>query len=430
MTPRVFILALLVLLSASHSVLAEDTAAPASFPLSLPAWLEDRINEAAAKGVTPFFSYNGVIQGNVIGGESREAAYSMETVYGVTLDLHQLLEWQGASLQVSGSTNAGRNLSDTIPNTFTVSQAYVVPTTLFYELFYSQELFEEKLQLWAGRLSAGDWFASLPAFGLQVQGGINGNPESLFLNSNFTSSPVATWGAMAQVRPSSDTYLTSGIYQATTRLQDAAYHGLDFSIRANDGILLLTEVGWTPSFGQKPSPSSDGKSPAAASPGLDGIYQLGGYYSTLPYDGFEGGTINNTYGFYLLAQQMLWRSAANPNIQFSLWAGVTYSPQEQVAQMPLMGMGGAIFQGLIPGRDQDMLLMTWLTGRFSPSYANSQAVEGSSLASSETVFELSYLVQLTPAIGIQPDLQYIIRPNGIASAPDVLVLGLQVICSF
>jgi carbohydrate-selective porin OprB len=44
-------------------------------------------------------------------------------------------------------------------------------------------LFDERLELRFGRMTPADRFASVPAFGLQVSGGINGNPTSIFVNA-------------------------------------------------------------------------------------------------------------------------------------------------------------------------------------------------------------------------------------------------------
>ncbi len=294
---------------------------------NVPAWVNQEFGALSDAGLKPLVTYNGVFQGNPVGGLHQSVAWSQELVFGATLDLETLLKVPGASLVVSGADAAGSNLSNDIGNIFTVSQAYDTPTVMFYELYWQQSLLDDALQLRLGRLAAGDTFAALPAFALQVNGGINGNPLSVSVNSQFTASPVATWGAYAKYAPSSDTYLSAGVYQATDRLGMTAYHGLDFSIRPDDGVLVLGEAGWTPTFGQASTPAGkDGKSVAPApsgstDSGLPGVYAAGIYYSNLPQNEFSGtGTQQNTFGFYALAQQMLWRSAANSSHSFSLWA--------------------------------------------------------------------------------------------------------------
>jgi len=394
--------------------------------LLLPNQIEEWFDAAGSVGVQPFFNYWATWQANPVGGEAQGSAYAHETLWGVTLDLDTLVGWNGASLQVSGSANAGSNLSETVGNINNISEAVVTPTVLFYELYYAQKWHSIETRI--GRMVAADWFASLPAFGIQVQGGINGNPTSLFVNSNFTSSPNATWAGMIRWNPTDDTYLIGGIFQAKNRLGKVAYHGLDFSIREEDGVLLMWEAAWEPTLGKQESPSRAGrasdKSALVTNPGLPGHYKFGAYFSTLPYDGFLGGSQQNTYGFYWMAQQMVWRNQSNPNFNVELWGGLTYAPQSDVALLPLMGMTGVIVQGLIPLRPNDQLLGTYLISAFSSDYATSVAREGGGRPTAESVFDFSYIINLTDNLFIQPDLQYIIRPNGTGTA-NALVLGLQ-----
>ncbi len=371
-----------------------------------PNWIETEFQKSGERGVLPFFNYWGVFQGNPVGGNSQTTAYSQEMLFGATFDMEKLAGWQGASFRISGADNAGRNLSETIGNVFTVSQSAVTPTAMFCEMYYKQTLFNNTLEFQIGRLSASDQFCVLPAFGLQVNGGINGTPMSLLLNSNFTNAPNATWAATAKFSPSPDLSVSSGIYQASTRIGQLAYHGLDFSIRPGDGILILSEIGWTPT-GTK----------------LAATYKVGGYFSILPAQGF---TEQN--GFYLIGQQTLWQSPQNAQHTFSLWGGITFSPQYQAAQMPVMGFGGAVWQGLVPGRDQDQFLCTWMTGGFSSAYADSKSQAGQARPRAETLFDFSYICNLTANIFIQPDIQCILQPGG--TGPATLVLGAQLGCNF
>jgi len=396
----------------------------------LPGWIEAEFEKAGDSGVTPFFNYWGVFQGNPVGGLSQEVASTHELLFGATFDMEKLLGWKGASFLISGADASGRNLSSAIGNSFTVSQAYATTTGMFCEMYCAQKLFGDIVEFRVGRMASADQFCVLPAFGLQVTGGVNASPASLFLNSNFTSLPNATWAATLRVNPTPVTYAVSGIFQATNRLGQIAYHGLDFSIRPDDAVLLLAETGWTPTFGGVPAP--DGKTPSVPQEsGLPGLYKFGAYFSTLPYEKFLGGVEDSTYGFYFIAQQTLWQSAKNADHNFAVWGGITCSPQYQVAQMPVMGFGGTIWQGIIPGRDQDQFLCTWLTGGFSGAYADSVASGGGGeRPTAETVFDVSYILNLTKNIFIQPDIQYIIRPNGLGTTANALVIGAQVGCSF
>jgi len=398
-----------------------------------PNWLEAEFTKASDHGVTPFFNYWGVFLGNPVGGLTREVAYTHEMLFGATFDMEKLVGWKGASLKISGADATGRNLSTDIGNVFNVSESYVTPTGLFYELYYKQSLFDDFLEFKIGRMVAADDFCSLPAFGIQVSGGINGNPTSLFLNSKFTSSPNATWGATLKIKPTPITYVNSGIYQATDRIGLVAYHGLDFSIRPGDGILMFFEAGWNPTFGSRPAETvldKDGKSSVGpAESGLQGIYKLGGYYSNFPLaSGTSDAIEENTFGVYLIGQQTVWQSDKNPDHNFAVWGGVTYSPQLNVSQMPLMGFGGTIWQGMIPGRDEDQFLCTYMVGTLGSAFETDGPQAGAT-TTAETVFDISYIINLTPNVFIQPDIQYVIQPNG-TQTPNALVIGAQFGCNF
>jgi porin len=92
-----------------------------------------------------------------------------------------------------------------------------------------------------------------------------------------------------------------GIYQISDRIFDRSYHGLDWSMRSNDSILLISQIGWTPQFFKRPVSEMGALAPkekAAASgqsivarrsakdvagasepKGLPGHYWFGAYWS-------------------------------------------------------------------------------------------------------------------------------------------------------
>lgn len=379
-------------------------------------------------GLRLYFDYYGVFLGNPTGGLSQSVGYSHEIVIGGHLDLEKMVGWKGAVLTASFGDGAGHNLSQNIGNSFNVSESYVENTGVLYDLYLTQKLLDDKLDIRIGRMTAGQFFATLPAFGLQVSGGINGNPNNLFTNAPFHAGITATNAGMIKYKPTRTSYVSTGIFQASPRLGVYAYHGADFSIRAGDGILMMFEAGWKPTMGPTQS-LSKGKE-VVGDPGLPGIYKVGGYYSHYTFDQFSGGQIANAYGFYAVGQQMVWRSQRENNNNVSLWGGVVYSPQTNISSSPVMGMAGTIWQGIIAGRDQDQWLTCFLIGNFSSSYANSTFNPGTTTPTYEAVLETSYVIQLNKYLSIQPDIQYVIRPNGCGNIPNALVIGLQSVISF
>lgn len=383
-------------------------------------------------GITPRFSYEAAILGNPVGGLSGTAAYSQMFTFGFDLDMEKLAGVPGGQIVVTARQGGGRSLLPYVGNLFDPSQSNVRHGIYLTQFFWQQTLADEMIVIQAGRLNTSA-FAKLPVFGMQVNGGVDGNPSSLGMNGAFTSSSKTTWGGRVTVTPDEDYYVAGGIYQASR--QNGKQHGLDFSIRGQDRLYTMLEAGWTPVLGDGDS-SDDaalaGGASAKAKDGLPGRYVVGSYYSNLSRERFDGtGSITDTYGFYLLAQQMVWRSSTNADNSVILWGGLTYSPQTAVAKMPLMGFSGFVWQGLVPGRNQDKLLGAVLVGSLSSDYADSVAAGPRGRpGNSEVVLDFSYIISLVGTAFVQPNIQYIMNPGGYSSTQDALVVGMQFGVSF
>jgi len=97
---------------------------------------------------------------------------------------------------------------------------------------------------------------------------------------------------------------------------------------------------------------------------------------------------------------------------------------------PSCGFAGTIWQGFIPGRDRDQLLLTYLVSSFSRNYADSVVALGGKRPTAEHVLETSYTIYITDNYTIQPDIQYVIRPNDVDDIRNSLVIGIQFIANF
>jgi carbohydrate-selective porin OprB len=89
--------------------------------------------------------------------------------------------------------------------------------------------------------------------------------------------------------------------------------------------------------------------------------------------------------------------------------------------------GKNLWQGFIPRRDRDQLLLTYLVSSFSRNYADS--VVGGKRPANEHVLEASYAIYISDYYTIQPDIQYVIRPNGTDAVKNSLVIGIQFIAN-
>ena len=397
-------------------------------------------------------SYTNNIAGNPVGGKSAGFTYTDNVSFGVQFNFEELAGWKGLTLTLSGLNRAGSSLSqDAIGNQFTVQQVYGGQTAMFYALFFEQRLLDDKISLKAGRFSTGDDFASSPIYWLYMNNGIDGNPQALPVNTQFSAYPWAVWAARLRVEPTPETHVMLGAYQVSTRVFDRDYHGMDWSIRANDGVLLISQVGWTPEFFKRAvekSAASDGKSalstrarsegksfkaisPETEMRGLPGHYWVGVYYSPWQFAQFgTTETASHSYGFYWHADQMVWQEAPGSDEGLTLWSAFVLSPQQNIAKLPFQANAGIVYKGLLPGRTQDETLFGLAYGKFSRNYARTVEAAGNGYPQYEMALEWGYRINFTKFAYIQPDLQWVINPGGTGRIPNALVLGAQMSVTF
>jgi porin len=396
-------------------------------------------------GVELSASYTNNIAGNPVGGMSQSFAYADNFSFGLQLDFEKLIKWQGLTLTLSALDRNGSNLSArNIGNQFTVQQVYGTETVVFYALVLEQRLLEDKVGIKLGRFSTGDDFASSPLYWLYMNNGIDGNPQSLPVNTAFSAYPASVWGARLRVDPSPEWFAMGGIYQATS-LNLYRDHGLDWSMNNSDGVLMIGQVGWTPEFFKKPvaaSKPTDGKSLAegkttrpvsldAEMRGLPGHYWFGAYYSPWQFAQFGSTeTASNSYGFYWHADQMVWQEEPGSDQGLTLWSAFVLSPQQNISKLPFQVNSGIVYKGLVPARDHDITVLGFVYGNFSDDYAGTVAATGAGTPSYEIALEAGYRVQVTKFAYIQPNVQWIINPGGTGNIPNALVLGAQMNVTF
>ena len=400
-------------------------------------------------GVNIFANYTNNIAGNPAGGKSAGFTYCDNIAFGLELDLEKIIGWKGGHLTVSGLNRDGSNLSEkNIGNQFTVQQVFGGSAVMFYALYLDQKLWEEKISIKIGRFATGDDFASTPIYWLYMNNGIDGNPQALPVNTQFSAYPWAVWAARMRVEPTPEWNAMIGIYQISDRIFDRNYHGLDWSMRSNDSILLISQIGWTPQFFKRPVSGVGAPAPkekaaasgqsivarrsakdvagASAPKGLPGHYWFGAYWSPWEFPQFgTNETATNSYGFYWHADQMIFPETPGSEQGLIIWSAFVLSPQQNIAKLPFQVNGGLVYRGLIPARDDDYACFGVVYGKFSRNFARTVANAGEGYPNYELVFEWNYKIQLTKFAFVQPDIQWVINPGGTNRIPNALVLGAQ-----
>lgn len=409
--PLALIVCSACLLSVSHSASAQVTTEEwLSQDNATGNWgdLRDHLNNI---GIDPELNFTTDLLANPIGGERQNGAYAGLWYGSTTFDLEKLAELKGLELYVAAAWAQGRDLSgDDIGSFFGVAQAFNGRVVRLAEVYLQQSLFDGRVNASVGRLAAGNAFAAADAFGFYVNSAVNGNPTGIIANvPSFTTSPFTQWGAQVTVAPTPEFYIAAGLYNADPSVQEDAYHGLDFTLNPQDGVLGVAEIGYKPN-----------------SPGflnsMPGQYSLGAYIDTSDYPFLNNPqlTRSENYGFYAIAQQMVYQESTGSDEGLTLWGGVTVNPDNRINTAPVTVVGGAIYQGLIPQRPEDATA-------FGIAYASfSDDLPGQTY---EIALEVNHRLQIGNWFYIQPNVQYIINPNG-GGIPDALVAGAEISIDF
>jgi porin len=372
-------------------------------------------------GVEFSVSYTTDLAGNPVGGMQPGFTYTDNIAFGVKLDLEKAVGWDGGIFTIAATQRDGDSLSmDFVGNQFTVQQIYGGQTTILTTLYLAQKFWDDEAELKAGWFSSGDDFASSPLYWLYMNNGIDGNPQALPVNASFSAYPWASWAARLRVEPTPETHLMAGLYQVSARTFSRSLNGLNMGFEPTDGVMFLGQAGWTPELFKRSASAKD------TPRGLPGHYWFGGYFSTWQYPQFgTTDTAPNTYGFYWHADQMLYQESPGSAQGFTLWTAFVYSPQENISKLPFQWNAGAVYQGLLPRRDNDILMFGLVYGQFSDDYSDAGLAYRGNAASYELALEWGYRVQLNSWLYVQPNVQYIVQPGGTGAIPDALVLGMQ-----
>lgn len=388
-------------------------------------WSGER-KRLAEKGVVFSSTFVCDYLANVAGGASRGGRYDQSWGYDVNFNLEKLAGLIGLQFHISGLWRQGRNLStDVIHNEIVCSTIYGHEQFKFYFLYLEQALLNDRLQIRIGRIAAGDDFAASPFYGLYVSNGIDGVPISIPKNMFFTVYPTATWGARAKLYLNDDFYIQSAIYNGDEGVGRDCMYGLDFSLRLKRGIAFAQELAYAPKNGIGPQ-------------GLPGHYKGGVYYNgevqrdlyadangaSYAITGSAAKKHLGNYNVYLHADQMIYREKGTKDQGLTPVISVTLGPDD-VNKFPLFLWAGLTYKGLIPDRDDDTTSfgLTYMT--YSDALRESQKSVGARTQDSETVFEFTHRVQITKWMYMQPDIQYILTPEGTGDIDDAFVIGFQ-----
>lgn len=367
------------------------------------------------QGVDLGLTYLSNLAGNPYGGQRQGFTNTGSTGLNLDLDLEKIAGLQGWDFYSTAVWRYGESLTlQYLKNQFNVQQNFGGQNMRLYSAYLQKQWYNDHYLIKFGRFGAGDDFLSSPIYWLYMSNAIDGNPVSVFFNVPWTAYPNGTWAFFTRAKPVRDWYVQAGVYEGQTAYQTRmAAHGVDLSFVTGRGVNVNVQGGYTPN-------SEKGAT------GLPGHYSVGAYLTTGPYQllAEPSRTVQNNYGFYVMLDQMIYRPGKPGSPEgLTPWFVAEIAPKSDRSQMPYFFAGGAVYQGLIPGRKNDVTAVGVVYGKYSGQLTGPQR------NSYEAMVETNYKIQVNKWFFVQPDLQYILNTAG-GLYPDALVLGAQVGMTF
>jgi len=191
--------------------------------------------------------------GNVTGGSRNTAANAGQLWFGAKLDMGKLAGIQGGTVGLTLVDRFGKNLNTEadIPALQLTNEVFGRGNILrLTQLYYSQKLFDDRLELKGGRLPVGsDFFFGLCEFiNLTFCGGQPGNIQGGYIY-NW---PVSQWAGVVHYKLAPEFTISVGVYDANPNYLTTSDPSIYFlpGIPASNpatGLLVPVELTWSPS---------------------------------------------------------------------------------------------------------------------------------------------------------------------------------------
>jgi porin len=407
--------------AANPSTTAPPSPAPASSPLHFGRF-------------TPLLNYTGEAATNTSGGLKIGAAYAGQLLMGFDLHLGNVNGPNTSTIHFVVTNRHGGNLVGTsIGSNTSVQEIYGTQNTHLALLTWERKL--NRLDIEFGRIPANISFLNSPLYCNFQSNSACGNPTFVFKVSNFTFWPASSWGAQVKAWLSDRMYVHVGGYEVNPNDTASQNNGFTWNTNSMTGVIFPAELGYSTTFANDKRPRD---------------YQIGGWYDDSNYSDPEldanGGIIPLTglppaidhgrSGAFVRFDQMLLRPDPNSERGLTLFGVGMTGLSGRLTENHYVELG-LVQLGTFRGRDQDTIGFVINDQHFTnialATIAAARVSVGGSpdIPTHETMMELAYGMQITPAIRISPNLQYILFPDQMSvpfrtsNIPNAFIIGFK-----
>jgi len=353
---------------------------------------------------------------NMYGGRETRNGHDFAGSYelDLTLDFDKMGLVPGGSLFIQTEGDWGGDDSDfdkeKIGGLFKTNQDAGSEEPIYVDKWWwKQKLADGRLEVRLGRLQ--------PHKDLFDTSKIMGSEDDQFLNRalvfNGTFPAIKGLGAYVNWNMTEKSYVRAAAIDAHSRPRQTNFNT---AFHDEDEFRAYFEMGCRPEL-------------SSAGGDLGGHYRVGTWYDPTRKKRFFntlGGLLADRYdsgdwGFYFGFDQMVWQEEAESDDKqgFSVAGRYGYAHGE-VNKIEHFWAFAAQYQGLIEGRDKDVLAFGVAQGILADEYRRVHQ-----WADRETVYELYYAYHVTPWLIISPDFQFITNAGADKDDRNAAVFGLR-----
>jgi porin len=338
---------------------------------------------------------------NTTGGNQRGGGIMGSLNAILTIDTATAGWWDDGELVLYGVGIYGRRPSKVVGDYQWTDSFEGLDTIEPYQAYYQHAFADGRVKFLAGIVDYTLEFAVA-------------NYSFAFINSSFwtpstiTQIPYSFWpntglGARILAKPSDDTYLLAGVYDAKPTDFDRV-RAVDLELSARDGAYSITELGFE---------TADEKD-------LYTKLGFGAWYSSGEFTDAMGEERSSNYGTYVVGQRELWREAEGSDQGLGAFFHLGTAKKDRNFNSAYVG-GGVRYKGFFEHRDQDVLGAGVAIAKTSEAY---RAIAPET-DSTEQAFELFYRIQVVPSVALTPDIQYVRNPGMNPAYDDAVVLYVR-----
>lgn len=292
----------------------------------------------------------------------------------------------------------GQQLSARMGDIQTADNLEAVPTTRLFEAWIARQWGEENrsVALRAGLIDLNSQFDSV-------------DPASLFINSSHGIAPdlsrsgrngpsiypVSSPGVTVTIVPSKRWTVRLGAFDGVPGDPERPRAFVAERLGRHDGLLTIVQTDYQLSKNSR--------------------IEFGAWRYSASVAAINGGTVHGR-GAYVSLEAPL---PIAPRL--TAWVRTGFADRRPQNVAGYLG-AGTVQTGTFSARPDDRLGLA-----VAHAIIGTPAVETLAIARAETSVEASYQLKLSDRVAIQPDVQYIIHPAGVADAPNSLGLGLRLV---